>query len=209
MKKTYLSQAERSQFILTAELKNILIGLLLGDLYLQKTPKSRNNMLRFIQGTVNQDYAFHLYELFKEFCSAAPKISNAPVDKRTGKTYSRVRFNTYSLPCFNELRDLFYVENKKVIPSNIGDLLTIEGLCYWICDDGYWSGNGVHLCTDSFTLEEVNLLVKTLIAKFNLKCTINKTNGNFRIRISSKSIPELQKYLAPIMPSMMHYKIGL
>jgi hypothetical protein len=57
--------------------------------------------------------------------------------------HSRVRFHTYSLPCFNELRDLFYVENKKVIPSNIGDLLTLEGLCYWICDDGYWNGNGV------------------------------------------------------------------
>jgi hypothetical protein len=40
MGKNFLSQAERSQITLTSELKNILIGLLLGDLYLQKTPKS-------------------------------------------------------------------------------------------------------------------------------------------------------------------------
>jgi hypothetical protein len=78
------------------------------------------------------------------------------------------------LPCFIELQELFYVVGKKVVPLNIADLLTVEGLCYWICDDGYWQGNGVHLCTDSFTMEEINLLVKTLTEKFNLECTLNK-----------------------------------
>jgi hypothetical protein len=33
-----------------------------------------------------------------------------------------------SLPCLNELNQLFYPEGKKVVPLNIGDLLTPAGL---------------------------------------------------------------------------------
>ena len=29
-----------------------------------------------------------------------------------------------------------YSEGKKIVPLNIGELLTALGLCYWICDDG-------------------------------------------------------------------------
>jgi LAGLIDADG DNA endonuclease family len=65
------------------------------------------------------------------------------------------------------------------------------------------------LSTHSFTLAEVKLLVDVLTDKFGLKCTINKNNGAFVIRISAKSIPALQAMLKDIMPSMMLYKIGL
>jgi LAGLIDADG DNA endonuclease family len=67
---------------------------------------------------------------------------------------------TYSLPCFNELFDLFYLDGKKIVPSNIAELLTPLGLAYWICDDGGRYRNTVRLATDGFTLEEVNLLAK-------------------------------------------------
>jgi hypothetical protein len=41
-------------------------------------------------------------------------------------------------------------------------------------DDGYKSDNGVVLCTDSFTLDEVNLLVSVLKDNFDLIATINR-----------------------------------
>jgi len=66
----------------------------------------------------------HLYELFKTFGSQVPITTNLPIDKRTGKIYGAVSFNTYSLPCFYKLYSLFYLEGKKIVPSNIGDLLT-------------------------------------------------------------------------------------
>ena len=65
---------------------------------------------------------------------------------------------------------MFYLSGKKVIPSNIGDYLTHISLAFWICDDGSWNSVGryVTLCTDSFTLKEVELLIEVLNKKFNL-----------------------------------------
>ena len=54
---------------------------------------------------------------------------------------------------------MFDFSGKKVIQSNIGDYLTPISLAFWIGDDGSWNSVGpyVTLCTDSFTLEEVEL----------------------------------------------------
>ena len=120
-------------------------------------------------------------------------------------------FNTFALPCFVELWNLFYLAGKKLIPLTIGDLLTPLSLCYWIFDDGCFhkTQRSIYLCTNSFTLEEVNLLMSGLTNKFNLKCTIHKHGKGYRIRISSKSLPVIQSLLKDIMPSMMLCKIGL
>jgi hypothetical protein len=51
-------------------------------------------------------------------------------DKRTDKIYRSVYFNTFSLPCFNYYYELFYLDGLKIVPKNIGDLLTASGLAY-------------------------------------------------------------------------------
>ena len=100
-----LSKLEQSQFSLTEDLKAILVGLALGDLFIKK--QSVNARLEIKQGTIHKEYLLHLYELFKFYCSSAPKLQIGAPDKRTGKVYSFIRFTTYSLPCFNEFLDLF------------------------------------------------------------------------------------------------------
>jgi hypothetical protein len=207
-----LTKAERLEFSLTGELKSILIGLILGDLFISKPYV--NPWLHFKQSIIHKEYLLHLYELFKNYCPSAPKLKIEAADKRNGKVYSSMYFQTYSLPCLMELHNLFYLEGKKIIPSNIGDLLTPLGLAYLICDDGSWckQGRKVILCTESFTLEDVNLLLNVLNDKFNLKCYINKKgtgHNGYRIIIPSYSIPVLQNLLALHMPSMMKHKIGL
>jgi len=79
------------------------------------------------------------------------------------------------------------------------------------CDDGSFkkSERAIILCTEGFSLKEVELLVGVLTHKFNLKCTINKAGKGANIRISPKTIPILQALLKPHMPSMMLYKLGL
>jgi len=206
-----LTQKERANFVLSDDLRGILIGLILGDLHICKPKLDKNPRLMFIQGLIHKDYIDHLYDLFKSYCLTAPRTVNPSPDKRTGKVYSVVVFNSFSLPCFHEFLNLFYPEGKKIIPLNIGDLLTPSSLAYWLADDGTFSKlySCVILCTNSYTLEEVNLLVKILNDKWDLKCTINKDGKGFRIRIPSKSLPVLQELLKDKMPSMMLHKIGL
>jgi len=87
----------------------------------------------------------------KSFCPQGPKIQNLKPDTRTGKVYTKIWFNTYSLPCFNELYDTFYPNGVKIVPQNIGDLLIFLGLAYLICDDGNFSKShqAVRISTNS------------------------------------------------------------
>jgi LAGLIDADG DNA endonuclease family len=110
-----------------------LIGLLLGDGHLQ----CRNGNSRFIYGQSSLrehhlNYFYHIFDLFKPFISKEFKTkSRSFVDKVTKNTYSSIYFATLTLPCFNYYRNLFYnVENKKIVPLNINQLLTPRGLAY-------------------------------------------------------------------------------
>lgn len=206
-----LTKLERAQFSLSTDLKNILVGLLLGDLCAVKQTKGVNVRLHFEQGLVHKDYLYHLYDLFETYCTTAPKITDRLPHWQTGKIYTRAKFQTCTLPCFNELYDLFYPDGKKVVPKNIGDLLTPLGLAYWIGDDGSYCKrhHKLILATNSYSLEEINLLTNSLVDKFNLVCTINKSNSGYVIVIPPSSMPNLKSLLANVMPSMMRHKIDL
>ena len=105
--------------VLSKDLKDILIGLFLGDVCAQKLTVKAYTNLHFEQGLIHKDYIFHLYELFKSFSVAPLRISERKADKRTGKVYTRVQFATFTLPCFDELYETFYSKGKKVVPKNI------------------------------------------------------------------------------------------
>jgi len=157
---------------LTKEQHEAIIGLALGDLYLFKG--RQNVKLRFKQGAKNSLYLVHLFELFYDYFSSLPKFSSL-LDKRTNKVYYSVIANTRQSPIFNYYHSLFYnSEGKKVVLSNIGDLLSPRGLAYWLMDDGYCDIYTVYLCTDSFTLEEVELFIKVLHSNFGLVATLQK-----------------------------------
>ena len=52
-----------------SELREIIIGLALGDLYIRK--RSINTCLGFKQKIKNEPYILHLYFLFQEYCKIA------------------------------------------------------------------------------------------------------------------------------------------
>lgn len=210
--KMLLTKAEKKAIVIPSKLNNILIGLILGDLSCVKN--RANARFRFKQSTIHEDYLRLLYSIFYLFCGSGPKINHAKPHPKTGKVYSSIEFTTYRLPCLTELYNLFYINNVKVIPRNIADLLTPIGLAYWIADDGSWNAPGryVVLCTDSFTLGEVELLITALNTKFLFNCykvkNGNKKGTQYRIVIPAVSVPRLRELIADDMPCMMKYKLG-
>lgn len=150
------------------DLKEVLIGLALGDLHVRK--RCKNTSLHFKQSIKNEPYILHLYTLFQEFCKMTPKIKDAKVKD---KTYQSIFFDTLTYEAFNYYHDLFYKNKKKVVPSNIEELLTARSLAYWAQDDGNPDRSGFVFNTNSFTLAEVELLVKALKNKFDLNCSIH------------------------------------
>jgi hypothetical protein len=203
-----LTKLEREQFSIDTSLNDTIIGLTLGDLHIRKQPASTNVRFCFEQGLIHEEYILHLYELFKNYCMSGLKYSTRKPDKRTGNIYSRVTFTTYSLPCLNIYHELFYRDGKKIIPNNIEELLTARALAYWAMDDGSKNKNNFYFNTDSYTKEEVQLLIDALKNKFDLDTSMHKmTDSNYRIFIRVRSMSKFKDLVTPYFHESMMYKL--
>jgi len=102
---------------------------MLGDLNAERLSPTANTRLKFdqtIEG--HSEYLHWLADLFKDFVGAPVKPTDRKPDKRTGKIYNSLQFQTLFFPCFNVFRDLFYgvssTSGNKVISILIGELFT-------------------------------------------------------------------------------------
>ena len=196
---------------LKPELEEIIIGTMLGDLFAERPNMKSNARLQFKQSIKNEPYIYHLFSLFKDYCHYEPLIMSK-FDSRPNKMkkYSSIKFQTLSLPCFNKYKELFYnLDGIKCIPDNLEELLTVQGLAYWIMDDGYKYNKGFYISTESFTLIENHTLAKILKNKFNLKCGVHKYTNGYRIYIFSISNKILLDLIKPYLLSHFYYKFNL
>ena len=98
-----LSKVERADISIPEEIKEILVGIMLGDGHIVKRTPTSNARLMFAQTAVaHKEYFYHVYNIFKAYCAEefTPK-SKICLDKRTNKKYSSISFTTMQLPCFN------------------------------------------------------------------------------------------------------------
>lgn len=76
-------------------------------------------------------------------------------------------------------------------------------------DDSYKSGKGLYICTESFSLDECNLLINILKNKFNLVCSLHKHTNGYRVYIFSSSKNELINLVKPYFLDHFYYKLNL
>jgi len=77
--------------------------------------------------------------------------------------------------------------------------------------DGKFLSKGISICTDSYTIQDVVRLMNVLILRYELKCTLHKTNNNkgYRIYISRNSVAWVVKIVLPYLIPSMYYKVGI
>jgi hypothetical protein len=204
-----ISTIIQSMFLFTNFQLSVLVGLLLSDGWLNiSSPKSKNARLGFTQSFDKFEYFWLIFNIF------APFISNffylrVRSRNKINKYQSAMEFYTRSLPCFTNLYSIFYLNQIKHVPLDIFNLFNPIVLAHWIMGDGqYVKSGGLLLCTDSFTLKEVVLLINVLIIKYDFKCSLHQPNpGKYRIFISKTSMPKLQELVLPYMVKSMLYKI--
>ena len=97
----------------------------------------------------------------------------------------------------------------KVVPYNIYDLLTPVALAHLIMGDGGFKSKGIFICTDSYSIQDVVRIINVLIIRYDLKCTLHKSNENYRIYISRNSVHKVVKIIKPHLIPSMYYKIGI
>src|SRR3990167_10343837 len=110
--------------------REVLIGLVLGDGFLQATGKT-NARLRLEHSAKQKSYLEWKYEVLKNFMQAPPKHIER-VNPVWQRTYEYYRCQTHASPYLGKLRRLFYNGNRKVIPENIQSLLKApQSLAVW------------------------------------------------------------------------------
>lgn len=202
---------------ISIEVKEILFGSLLGDGKLELPPRGLNARFGFIQSLEKKDYFLSVLNSLGDLCSGKYR-EYSYFDKRTGKTYTSLNFWTRALPVLNEFNLKFYspVEPSlgrgsqiKIVPQDLS-LLTPIAIAHWTMQGGSrGTSKGLYLCTDSFTYADVLRLSKYLNNKYNLKSSIHKAGGNYRIYILAKSVETVKILILPFMHKTMKYKLGV
>jgi hypothetical protein len=155
----------------------------------------------------HKEYLLSLYDICKDLTGTPPIIHTRKPDKRTNKVYQTIAFKSLRYTSLNYYYELFYNYDEtskryKVVPYNIKELLNARALAYWIKDDGgIDSFKATHLNTDSFKLNDVNLLQAALKENFDLRSRlIKKRKEQWAIVILVRQIQSL----ASIVGHYMH-----
>ena len=204
---TRYTKYELSIINLPDDIKSIIVGIILSDGHIALNFKGKNAYLILNQSLAKLAYVYFVFSFLNHYCQSYPKLS---VSYRLGKPSHTLRIATRSMPCITELYNNFYLNKIKIIKPLIYFDLTPIALAHWIIGDGSYTGKGLLLCTDSFKIKEVVLLMNVLMIRYNINCTILYHSKKYpRIYISKKQIIPLQKIVLPFMHKSMFYKLGL
>lgn len=209
-------KAYKAQFTSLTQLqKEILIGILLGDGYIYSRNNNKTYAIKFEWSYKSKDYIFNVYNILYDYIISPPKIY-----KRINKNGNEIktwRMETYNDKIFNELGFLFINNKRKTINNNlILNNLTNVSLAYWYMDDGgraYYKNKRSltdYTCilnTQSFTVEEVNILIYELNIKFNLNTKLSFNKKKPIIIIPNSSYNKFYNLINSYVLDIFKYKL--
>lgn len=198
----YFSQTDQK---LSDIQEQFILGSLLGDLNLTKPgTKHPNSRLTIVQCEQQKDLFMSKVELLKEFMGNHKLVVPKP-DPRTGKIYKSYRGNSKAHQIFTDLYNLLYIDGVKTITENfLNKIHHPIALAYWFMDDGSSCGT---IATNSFSNQEIDLLIKWMDEKWKIKCTKQKNKVNYVIHISNYSRLDFEKLIFPHIIPSMYYKL--
>lgn len=100
---------------------SVIIGLLLSDGWLVYSKKgSVNPRLGFKQSLEKFPYVFYVFNILSSVCNSMPSFY---IGRRKKTTVYALSFFTRALPCIKNLHSIFYLNNTKIVPLDIYNLL--------------------------------------------------------------------------------------
>ena len=159
-----------------------------------------NSRFRFKQSIDHLEYLFYVFNILSPYCKSYPRLVKTRVNRRE---FYGIEIITRALPCFTLLREMFYNGRNKIIPENLYELITYEGLAHIIMGDGSFKFNGILLNLQAFSVKELILFINVLKLKFNIDCTLHKSRNHYTVYItvesSRKLYPKIKNYIVPSM----------
>lgn len=190
--------------------REILIGLALGDGFIQKTGK-RNARIRLEHSVKQKEYIFWKYLELRNMMQSKPKLITRynPVFK---KTYQYYRCQTHSSPKIGKMHRMFYRDSKKCVPENIVSLLkTPLTLAVWYMDDGYYYARDkcAYIYLPPYNDKDIELLLWALKNNFGLTAKVLIKKGKSKcLWFNSEETERLVELIKKEIIPSMKYKIS-
>lgn len=186
--------------------REMLVGILLGDACLETQNGGRTYRLKVEQGAAHRDYVQHLYEAFREWVLSPPRPKQG---QSRGVTTINLAFQTVSHEEFSRFGGFFYRGRRKIIPEQLGELLTPRGLAYWYMDDGSMKSSeskGVLFNTHAYESHEIRRLIE-ILSRFGLVASERRQSDGIQIYVSGRSYETFVELVNPYVLEAMRYKV--
>ena len=189
--------------------KAILVGMILGDAYLQKTGEN-NARIRLEQSQKQREYLMWKARQFPEFFQGKPTelTRRNPVFQRT---YHYIRWQSNASPEIGKYRKLFYIQGKKIIPGSLPSLMIDPmSLAVWYMDDGYLYHRDkmAYIYIPRLVSAEMDILLTSLKENFGLYPTVKiKKRGENVLVFNVTETKKLTSLIAQYVIPSMHYKL--
>lgn len=200
---------------LTPRQKELIYGSLMGD-----CTKMSPSSIKMKHSVKQREYLLWKFSELEEHSSRNSLQEEEYYDKRYNCKYTNLRFYTNANTDIESIINVIYPEGKKIVTQEALDELTAFSVAVWFMDDGttdkkerqiligHNAKPSSHLCTDSFSLNEVEMVCSWFSEKWNIKCLPKlRRELQYRVFFPVTQAPKLFDLIRPhIIPSMM-YKI--
>ena len=189
---------------LSLEERSVIVGSLLGDAYLYP-----NGTLQIEHSFAQEGYVRWKYEKLMGIAGKDP-VAVERHDPRTDRVYRSLRF--YTKARLKHFRDVFYRDRRKIIPTQIGDLLDPMALSVWFMDDGGRGARtpkGLVFNTSCYSEAEQVALQSVFAERFGVVVSIHKVGRGFQLYVRSQSFERFASVVAPHIVPQMRYKLPI
>lgn len=181
----------------------LLNGAMLGDGHIG-IGGNRSINAKFSYSSNRKDHVDYVFEQFKEYCSSGVKYREY-FDKRTNKIYRQYAFVTRQLPQFTEVHRKWYIDKKKIIPSDL--ILKQKTVLLWYIGDGSLNKNNgeIILATNCFDVIQLQEIIIPQLQDFDVNLSFNIKQQPL-IRIPRKNVKQFLEYIGSCPFESYQYK---
>lgn len=196
------------ELIIGNDLRQLLIGSLLGDGSFCSIGRNTKNMYLSIAHSMKQEEYLKFKVSILNRYGLASNIQYRVTKNSRYKSgeVSECRHKSRLHPIFTDIRAKYYDQygHKRVHREFVKDIDEL-GLAIWYMDDGYVTKNSCIFSSCSFTLEEQQILADILLEKFDLHFNLGKHDNSMYLH--AKDFPKFIKLIKPHVIPSMQYKL--
>lgn len=112
---------------------------------------NRTGAFRFAQSITHKEYFDCINYIFHNLISSSELTRH--FNNQLSRNYWSYSFTTFKLDCFKSAREIWYPNEKKIIPKDFK--LSLTNLAYTIMDDGSHQSGGIFICLFNFGQREL------------------------------------------------------